>query len=78
VDAEVVDAIKGNRDGARMIQSKEETHSKKPYSPPQLMAISLRPEEAVLGACKTLNSGGHSGSGGCVFSFQCPASNAGS
>ncbi len=27
------------------------------YEPPRLAAISLRPEEAVLGACK--NAGGH-------------------
>jgi hypothetical protein len=26
---------------------------KKPYDPPQLKTISLRPEEAVLGHCKT-------------------------
>ena len=25
---------------------------KRPYEPPQLTTISLRPEEAVLGACK--------------------------
>jgi hypothetical protein len=31
---------------------------KKPYEPPRLAAISLRPEEAVLGHCKTSSSGG--------------------
>ncbi|MGC2446109.1 MAG: hypothetical protein WA485_16575 [Candidatus Sulfotelmatobacter sp.] len=35
--------------------------SGKPYEPPRLATISLRPEEAVLGACKTLNTGGHQG-----------------
>jgi hypothetical protein len=31
--------------------------SKKSYEPPRLTTISLRPEEAVLGACKTFNGG---------------------
>lgn len=29
---------------------------KKPYEPPQVTTISLRPEEAVLGHCKTSGS----------------------
>lgn len=29
---------------------------KKPYEPPQITTISLRPEEAVLGHCKTSGS----------------------
>jgi hypothetical protein len=40
--------------------------SKKTYEPPRLATISLRPEEAVLGACKTLNSGGRDG-GTCQY-----------
>jgi hypothetical protein len=39
---------------------------KRIYEPPQLVAISLRPEEAVLGHCKTLNSGGQMGNS-CNF-----------
>ncbi len=31
---------------------------KKPYQPPQVTAISLRPEEAVLGHCKIAGTGG--------------------
>jgi hypothetical protein len=31
---------------------------KKPYEPPKVMAISLRPEEAVLGNCKIGSSAG--------------------
>lgn len=34
----------------------KETDRKRPYEPPQLTAISLRPEEAVLGHCKTSGS----------------------
>lgn len=32
--------------------------AKRPYEPPRVMAISLRPEEAVLGNCKISGSGG--------------------
>jgi hypothetical protein len=31
---------------------------KKTYEPPRLTLISLRPEEAVLGACKNASGGG--------------------
>lgn len=34
---------------------------KKTYDPPRVATISLRPEEAVLGACKSLSSGGTNG-----------------
>lgn len=42
---------------------------KKIYESPRLMNISLRPEEAVLGHCKTMNSGGSQGSS-CSLFFQ--------
>jgi hypothetical protein len=42
--------------------------SKKPYEPPQLTTINLRPEEAVLGHCKTSTGGGINI--GCQF-FTC-------
>lgn len=35
---------------------------KKKYEPPQLTKVSLRPEEAVLGACKISGSSGPIGS----------------
>jgi len=50
---------------------------KKLYAPPRITTISLRPEEAVLGACKSLNTGGSSG-GSCVFPSGCTNSSAGS
>ena len=31
---------------------------KKPYESPRVAVISLRPEEAVLGACKNMSSAG--------------------
>lgn len=36
----------------------EEPKSKKAYEPPLLTKVSLRPEEAVLGACKIPGSAG--------------------
>jgi hypothetical protein len=48
------------------------THGKKPYEPPQVTTISLRPEEAVLGHCKVSGSGGPIGS--CMPLGTCPNS----
>jgi hypothetical protein len=31
---------------------------KKPYESPKISVVSLRPEEAVLGACKNMSSAG--------------------
>jgi len=39
---------------------------KKPYEPPQLTTISLRPEEAVLGHCKSQTGGSNFSFGGCT------------
>lgn len=50
-------------------QPKSVEGAKNEYTPPKLITISLRPEEAVLGACK---SGSVSGSGSmspCVVLF---------
>lgn len=44
-----------------MNREKDETEIRKPYDPPRLVAISLRPEEAVLGHCKM--AGGSAGPG---------------
>jgi len=38
---------------------------KKAYEPPRVASISLRPEEAVLGHCKTASGGGNSTPGSC-------------
>jgi hypothetical protein len=35
------------------------------YEPPRLTVISLRPEEAVLGHCKSTTSGGPAQTGSC-------------
>lgn len=40
---------------------------KTPYQAPKLKTISLRPEEAVLGHCKTFSGGSNfNGGGGCA------------
>jgi hypothetical protein len=40
------------------------------YVSPKVTVISLRPEEAVLGACKNMSSAGPVG-GSCVATGQC-------
>lgn len=37
---------------------RDETRHKKPYVKPELKRVMLRPEEAVLGSCKTSKSSG--------------------
>jgi hypothetical protein len=43
---------------------------KKPYESPKISVISLRPEEAVLGACKNQSSAGPVG-GSCTAVGNC-------
>jgi len=52
-----------------MIHEMETADGKKPYEPPQVTTISLRPEEAVLGHCKT--STGRDQCGNPCISFLC-------
>lgn len=46
-------------------QKQDGRTSKAPYQPPQVVNISLRPEEAVLGHCKVTGSGTGYGLAGC-------------
>jgi len=48
-----------------MNNEKGEVGGRKPYEPPQLKTINLRPKEAVLGHCKISGSGGPIG-GNCM------------
>ena len=48
-----------------MNQELNQAEGKKQYEPPRLTNISLRPEEAVLGHCKTMSSGGPAQTGSC-------------
>lgn len=49
-----------------------ERSSKKAYAKPELRQVSLRPEEAVLGACKTATHSGPS-QPSCTAPFNCNA-----
>ena len=69
-------SLRAPRDNTSMNQQTE-TDGRKVYAPPELTTISLRPEEAVLGACKSLNTGGSNG-GSCLFPVGCTTNNAGS
>ncbi len=44
---------------------------KKPYLKPLLLRIQLRPEEAVLGACKISGTSGPAGVGNCSPAGPC-------
>ena len=55
-----------------MNQELSRIDGKKPYEPPQLTAISLRPEEAVLGHCKVAGGTGPV-SAGCQPIGVCPS-----
>jgi hypothetical protein len=45
-------------------------HQKKPYTPPTVTRVPLRPEEAVLGYCKNSSMSGPRG-GTCTDSGPC-------
>jgi hypothetical protein len=49
---------------------KTENNKKLPYQPPQVVRVSLRPEEAVLGHCKITGAAGPI-SGGCGGALRC-------
>ncbi len=64
-----------------MSETRDELHrrdssetEKKRYEPPKLTRVSLRPEEAVLGACKTVSTTGPVGNGvgTCAYPLPCP------
>lgn len=44
---------------------------REPYEPPRISVVSLRPEEAVLGACKNNSSAGPIGGACTKPGFQC-------
>jgi hypothetical protein len=56
-----------NEGELRMDQAKEET--KKPYVKPEVTRFPLRPEEAVLGFCKSATAAGPSGGNCRVVGF---------
>lgn len=44
-------------------------NGEKPYEPPRITTISLRPEEAVLGACKSFSISGSTSGFPCSVTF---------
>ena len=57
----------GNRlfERGRIMEEKNRGPGKQAYEPPRISVISLRPEEAVLGSCKSASSAGPNG-GSCT------------
>jgi hypothetical protein len=51
---------------------------KRAYAKPEIKQVELRPEEAVLGACKASSGGGGSGPGGGNCRTPVPCSSLGS
>jgi hypothetical protein len=56
--------------GGRFMKDKDHSGVKQQYAPPTVTQISLRPEEAVLGHCKTTGVGGPGG-GNCTHHGTC-------
>jgi hypothetical protein len=44
---------------------------KRAYEPPRISVVGLRPEEAVLGACKNVSSAGPVGASCAAMRVQC-------
>ena len=51
---------------------------KRPYEKPEIKQVALRPDEAVLGACKSSSGSGGSGPGGGNCRTPSPCSSLGS
>ncbi|MGH9372058.1 MAG: hypothetical protein ACRD15_11060 [Vicinamibacterales bacterium] len=56
----------------------EEERGKQPYEKPEIKQVALRPDEAVLGACKASSGSGGSGPGGGNCRTPIPCSSLGS
>jgi len=53
-----VEGVPSRYGGGELIEEDGAPQKKKPYESPKVSVISLRPEEAVLGACKNTTSAG--------------------
>jgi hypothetical protein len=58
VDVEHSPFVEVRNQGDFMRKEPNAPHNEKPYEAPKVVRISLRPEEAVLGNCKTSSSAG--------------------
>ena len=60
----------GAFDQGELMENEDRALRRKIYEPPKISVVSLRPEEAVLGACKNVSSAGPVGSS-CAAVGQC-------
>jgi len=56
----------------------DEKDGKRPYVKPEIKQVALRPDEAVLGACKATSGSGGAGPGGGNCRTPTPCSSLGS
>jgi hypothetical protein len=59
----------GFLDEGGLMEKEDSAPRRQIYKPPKISVVSLRPEEAVLGACKNVSSAGPVGS--CTAAGQC-------
>lgn len=52
-------------------RQKKEARTKKPYEKPRMRRVELRPQEAVLGACKSSGGTVGGGAGGTCSTVTC-------
>jgi hypothetical protein len=52
-------------------QQQDPQRTKRPYSKPELVQVPLRPEEAVLGNCKSSSAAGPGGPANCFPVGNC-------
>jgi hypothetical protein len=60
------------------MENNEEPRDKRPYVKPEIKQVALRPDEAVLGACKSITGSSGSGPGGGNCRSPLPCSSVGS
>lgn len=60
------------------MDNNEEPRDKRPYVKPEIKQVALRPDEAVLGACKSSSGAAGSGPGGGNCRSPVPCSSLGS
>jgi hypothetical protein len=57
-------------DEGGLMDEESKAPRKRVYEPPRISVVNLRPEEAVLGACKNMSSAGPIG-GSCTAAGPC-------
>ena len=60
-----------HRECTQMTEDAKTSDKRKPYESPKLVMISLRPEEAVLGTCKSMTTGAGPVGSACLMTGAC-------